>query len=58
MELEDTLPCSQEPVFSPCPELMNPVFTLSYLRSVLILTSHLHLGLPSGLFLSGFPVKN
>ena len=26
-------------------------------RSVLILSTHLHLGLPSGLFLSGFPTK-
>jgi hypothetical protein len=34
---------------------INPVHTTpSYLRSTLILSSHLCLGLPSGLFLSGF----
>ena len=38
---------------------LDPVHTpTSYLRrSILILSSHLHLGLPSGLFPSGFPTK-
>ena len=30
----------------------------TFWRSVLILSSHLRLGLPSGLFLSGYPSKN
>jgi len=33
------------------------IFTPISLRFFLILSSHLHLGLPSGLFLSGFPTK-
>ena len=38
--------------------LMNPDHTFpSYLRSILILSSHLHLGLSSGLIPSGCPVK-
>jgi hypothetical protein len=36
---------------------INPILTiLSYLRSILILSTHLRLGLPSGLFTSGIPV--
>jgi hypothetical protein len=31
--------------------------TPSYLRSILILSTHLHLGLPNGLFPSGLPTK-
>ena len=38
---------------------MNPTNTLdpTFLRSILILLSHLHLGFPSRLFPSGFPTK-
>jgi hypothetical protein len=38
---------------------LNPVHTPqpTYLRSILILSTHLHLGLPSGLFPSDFPTK-
>jgi hypothetical protein len=37
---------------------INPVHTTpSYLRSILILSTHLRLGLPSSLFPSGFPTN-
>jgi hypothetical protein len=36
---------------------LNPVHTPTSDRSILILSSHLHLGLPSGLFPSGFSTK-
>jgi hypothetical protein len=56
MEPEGSLPCSQEPSTGPYPEpdrsnLYHPIS----IRSILILSTHLHLGLPSGLFPSGFP---
>jgi len=43
----------------PYPELdqFGPCHTLNSWKSILILSSHLHLGLPSGLFLSGFRTK-
>jgi hypothetical protein len=56
MEPEGSLPCSQEPSTGPCPEpdqsdLYHPILSL---RSMLILSSHLRLGLSNGLFPS-FP---
>jgi hypothetical protein len=58
MEPEGPLPCSRDPATSPYPEpdrssLYNSILFLYYL--FLILSPHLHLGLPSGLFSSDFP---
>jgi hypothetical protein len=48
----------KSPHTGPCPDpdQSNPSHPLS-LRSILILSTHLRLGLPSGLFLSGFPTN-
>jgi hypothetical protein len=58
MEHEGSLPCSQEPTtgLHPEPDESNPSHPIS-LRFVLILSSQLRLGLPSGLFLSGLSVR-
>jgi hypothetical protein len=58
MEPESSLQCSQKPSTGPYsePDQSNPHQPIySYLRPILILSTHLHLGLPSDLFLSGFP---
>jgi hypothetical protein len=49
MEPEGSFPCSQEPSTNPYPEpeRSNPCNPI--LRSILILSSHLRLGIPSGL---------
>jgi hypothetical protein len=60
MEAEGSLPCSQEPATGPCPEpdesSPHPPLFIS-LRSILMLSPHIRLGLPSGIFPSGFPTK-
>jgi hypothetical protein len=48
----------ESPLLFPILSQINPDYTFpSYLRSILILSTHLHLGLPSGLFPSGFPTN-
>ena len=56
MENKGSLPHSQVPATCPYPEADQscPCFHPTSWRSILILSSHLRLGLPSGLFLSGF----
>ena len=59
MEPEGSLPHFKCPPPVPIPSQINPVNAphLTSWRSSLILSSHLHLGLPSCLFPSGFPTK-
>jgi hypothetical protein len=61
MENESSLPCSQEPATRPHPEPdqsspRNSPHPVSW-RTVVILPSHLCLGLPSGLLPSGLQIK-
>jgi hypothetical protein len=59
MEANGSLPRSQEPI--PCPDLshINPVHAPlpTFWNYILILSSHLRLGLPNGLFPSGLPIN-
>jgi hypothetical protein len=60
MEPEGLLPFSQELSTGPYPQpdQSSPCHTiLSLLRSILILSIHLRLGLTDGLFPSGFPTN-
>ena len=58
-EPEVSIPHSQVPAICPCsePEQSSPCPHSTSWISTLILSSHLRLGLPSGLFPSGFPTK-
>jgi hypothetical protein len=56
MEPEGSLPCTQELANGRILSQINPADILTiYLRSILILSFHPRLGLPSGILLSGFP---
>jgi len=58
MEPEGSLPHSQVPATCPILSQFDPVHTLtSQFLKILILSSNLRLGLPSGLFPSGFPTE-
>ena len=59
MEPEGSLTRSHVPITCPYPESTRSSSypTSHFLRSILILSSHLRLGLTSGLFLSGCPMK-
>jgi hypothetical protein len=59
MEPEGSLPCSEEPSTGPCPEpdQSSPYHPILSLWSILILFTHLRLGLPSGVFPSSFPTN-
>jgi hypothetical protein len=58
MEPEGLSCVHKSPPLIPILSQIDPVHTIpSYLRISLILSTHLHLGLPGGLFPSGFPTN-
>ena len=59
MEPQSSLPYSQAPATCPYPEPTpsSPHNPFLLLKIHIILSSHLRLGLPNGLFPSGFPTK-
>jgi hypothetical protein len=58
MEPEGSLQCSQEPSTGPYlkPDESSPYHPILY-PSIIRLSNHVRLGLPSGLFPSGFPTN-
>jgi hypothetical protein len=58
MEHEDSLPCSQERAIGPYPEpYESSPYYLTCLKSILILSPQLRLGLPNGLLPSSFSTE-
>jgi len=59
MEPKDSLPHSQEPDTCLYLSHINPnhAYLSHFFKTILILSSQLHPGLPSGLFSSDFPTK-
>jgi len=60
MELESSLLCLQSPPRVRILSKMHPIHNIQscfFLRCILILSSHLRPGLPTGLFSSDFPTK-
>jgi hypothetical protein len=59
MEPKGSMPCSKEPSTGPYPESCesNPHHPILYLRYILVLSTHLRLGIPRGFFPFGVPTN-